>query len=251
MERFSFSDAEKFGMHAQLVTLDNLLEKAPEFDAWHKRLSESYEEELAFWSTGHVAKYDKFPKQSLLATVKQAGGEGKSTTSKADLVSEMIRIEWQKTETFQAYGKVRKANSRLQDWADNLRSLPERLQNVLDEANAFHRTWIANSSEGLYRAAMEVRSHGVLLQEALWASQEAHRGLKKIAAGTPLADVVHELFNAIQVAVMGIIPSNLSSSGMGLEHIGALGGAKRLTTVLRGIPPRQAEPFISTVYGMR
>ncbi|MFH9606921.1 hypothetical protein [Streptomyces sp. NPDC017448] len=230
------------------MTLESLLSEAPRLQDRFRDLAVCYDRELSYFTDEKNRKFSSYSKQVVQDALERKGVPFKSSTSKADLITCLIQAEWEATETFSAFVSARKAHSRLQEWAGALRSLPNRLQKVVDAADALHAQFAADCNKGLYDAAQAVRHYGVLLQEALWASQEARSGLRKIEAGTPLAEVVFSLYGSIEIAVMGLIPQNCSASGQGLQHVGTLGGARRLSNELRGITPREMERFFPTHY---
>ncbi|MFD4858357.1 hypothetical protein [Streptomyces atratus] len=244
MERFKFASAEQFVLLAQLVTLDNLLEKASRYDDWKQELSESYEDELVHWSKGMQVRYGSYPKSSLLEMVKAADGNAKASTSKADLISELLRVEWQKTETFQAYEEVRKAHNALQDWADELRKLPSLLEATVKEADDLYAQIIKNSPD-ICHMAHELRFRINNVMAAATLSRLAKEGLRKLEEGKSLSDVVASLAQEASSLIRGITPGSLSINGNGIETAAQIDAAKHLLDSIRYMLPKEQRRFLA------
>ncbi|MFJ1700469.1 hypothetical protein ACIOHC_36360 [Streptomyces sp. NPDC088252] len=238
MERFNFSGAELFELQAKVVTLDEILDKAPRFAARFQELSTSYEDELASWSAREGAdSYGSYPKTSLLEMIKRAGGEARASTAKADLITELVRLKWQKTETFQAFGKVRKANEQLQGWADEVQDLPKVLQRIVAGADEAYEQLMSRAKD-VHSLVSELRFHAGSIMNLAGASRLAKKALRMIENDTPFATVIRGLVEDCNLQTRSVIAQNMAPSGHGLDEAAKLGSAKIIADEIRHMLPR-------------
>jgi hypothetical protein len=241
-------EAEMFVQRARAVTLDTLLDEAPDVQHEFDQLKIRMEAVKGFWIG--MNGWEKMSKPELVELATERNCVFKAAESKSGLLALVVQAHWSELDASKAYERARNEADRIRQWAKRLSEVPELLQELVDEAERFYtERWIKSQSQGIHEAANGVRMHVLTLLEWEWAASRAKRALNEWREGrTSLANLVLRLAHEVEMAIMGIIPTNVSASGVGVEHMAHVGGAKLLTRTYHRAVSEESRKFLSTVY---
>lgn len=243
---YLIEESENLCRQAKLVTLHSVLVEAPSLEELFEVHTNAKEKGRHSWLERQP--FRKYSKEELIGHAKKHDIAVRSSAPKSEILTAVEQAEWSRTGIFAAYRAAQDEVGRIRIWAKKLRKLPDRLDEVIAEADRCFADWQESQKAEIHRAASDVRNKVLPFLEWEDAANEAKKAKASLASGKSHADVVEELFSAISMAVMGLIPQNASASGQGLSAISALGAAKKLTWAVRDMVPEQAMPFLATTY---
>lgn len=243
---FNKETAQQFIIDCQLVTLDDLLECAGPLGDRFGLLSNSYEDQLTAWRTSAPrSDCSGYTKDQLLGMLKELGWHTNSTASKDHVLAQVLRRQWEQTETFQTFRSVRHAHTQLQEWAEELRRLPKKLQQVVYEADEFFCAFTKRSTT-LHTLASSLRWDAGTIMTASLTSKMASDALATIEKGEALAAVIRKLTASCIDTLRGVVFQNLAPTASGLYAAGELQSAKAMVRVIRPMLPKaQREIFLT------
>lgn len=232
------------------VTLDSLIEDFPGLESDFNTLVEKTGDAYLDWKSLEPQAFNgTLGKQELFERARRAGEKTVVQHMKKDEILEAyLRHEWKKTDVWVLFDQASEEFGDIRRWRSRLVALPETLENIIVECNKFHDEFREEVNGGLVAGTNKVRADGLKYLEVAWAFQQAHEGLRLLKNEKTKAEVVDALFGQIQMAVVSLIPQNLSPTGIGLDHMAPLGGAKILTSALKGLIPQEALPFVATAH---
>ncbi|MDJ0463075.1 hypothetical protein [Streptomyces sp. H27-C3] len=164
---------------------------------------------------------------------------GRWPVRKAELVSALLEMEWRSGAIWKAYRDARHSYTRFDNWREELKRLPVRLQELEEEATSIAKNLSATTS---VEAISNMKRYGMRSMVAFYQAETATAARLLYQEGGYFPAVM-ELINRARQMLYYTASSRLEASVDGASEVAKLLAARELLTLSARYLPAEVRPY--------